>query len=122
MHCWEFWYPHLILIDIRVQELLVAAVDDSGAVTGSKDVGNAIAVEGLEGDGLAAQAQLLPLAQLPCIGTGACCVLLCDVCRHRIQRQLCFPSSCHNWADTGMPSRQQQDIRLQRCMDHVKPT
>ena len=36
-------------------------------------MGNAIAVEGLESDGLATQAQLLPFAQLPC--TGQCCVM-----------------------------------------------
>lgn len=57
---------HLIFIDIRVQELLVAAVDNSGTVTSSKDMGNAAALKGFEGDRLAAQAQLLPLTQFPC--------------------------------------------------------
>jgi len=60
---------HLILIDIRVEQLLVAAVDDSWAVTGSKDMVHSITLEGLEGDGLAAQAQLLPLTQLTCTPT-----------------------------------------------------
>ena len=45
---------HLVLVDIGVQQLLVAAVDDSRAVTCCKDMRNAIAVEGLQHDGLAA--------------------------------------------------------------------
>lgn len=52
---------HLIFIDVGVQQLLVAAVDDSRPVAGGKDMVNAVTLEGLEGDGLAAQAQLLPL-------------------------------------------------------------
>lgn len=64
-------FTHLIFIDIRVQELLVAAVDNSGAVTSSKDMGDAAALKGFQGDRLAAQAQLLPLTQLPCTGCNA---------------------------------------------------
>lgn len=60
---------HLVLIDVGVKQLLVAAVDDGGAIAGSKDVGDAVAVECFERHGLAAQAQLLPLTQLPCNGT-----------------------------------------------------
>ena len=56
----------LVLIDIGVQQLLVAAVDDGGPVTGGKHMGHAIAVEGLQADRLAAQAQLLPVTYLPC--------------------------------------------------------
>ena len=52
---------YLVFIDVGVQQLLVAAVDDSWAVTGSKDVGHAVAGEGLQADGLAAQAQLLSI-------------------------------------------------------------
>ena len=60
---------HLILIHIGVEQLLVAAVDDSRAVADSKDMVHSIALEGLEGDGLAAQAQLLPLTQFTCTST-----------------------------------------------------
>ena len=59
-------HAHLVLIHIGVQQLFVAAVDDCGPVTGSKDMLDAIALKGLEGDGLAAQTQLLPVTQLPC--------------------------------------------------------
>ena len=52
---------YLVFIDIGVEQLLVAAVDDCWAVTGSKDMGHAIAGEGLQADGLAAQAQLLSI-------------------------------------------------------------
>ena len=55
---------YLIFVDIGVEQFLVAAVDDSGAVAGSKDMIHATALEGLERDGLATQAQLFPLAQL----------------------------------------------------------
>ena len=66
MHTTEHRSAHLILIDVGVQQLLVAAVDDCGPVAGSKDMLDAIALKGLGGDGLAAQTQLLPVTQLPC--------------------------------------------------------
>lgn len=57
---------YLILIHVGVEQLLVAAVDDSRTITGSKDMVHPITLEGLKGDGLAAQAQLLSLTQLTC--------------------------------------------------------
>lgn len=57
---------YLIFIDIGVEQFLVAAVNYSGTITSSKDMVHSIALESLEGDGLAAQAHLLPLTHLPC--------------------------------------------------------
>ena len=45
---------HLILVHIGVEQLLVAAVDNSRTITGSKDMGHSVALEGLEGDRFAA--------------------------------------------------------------------
>lgn len=59
---------YLIFIHIGVQQLFVATVYDCGPIAGSKDMGDTIAVEGFETDGLAAQTELLPVTQLTCSG------------------------------------------------------
>lgn len=57
---------HLIFIQIGVQQLLVAAVDDGGPVGGGKHMGGAVAAEAAQHDGLSAQRDALAFAQLPC--------------------------------------------------------
>ena len=59
---------HLILIHVAVQQLLVAAVDDRGAVAGSKHVGGAAAAESPQGNGLRPQAERFAVVQHPCLG------------------------------------------------------
>lgn len=51
----------LLEVDVAVQQLLVAAVDDCGVVGGRKHVRRALGLERLQSDGLSAQEDVFPL-------------------------------------------------------------
>lgn len=56
---------HLILVEIRVQQLFVGGVDDGWAVRGCEDVRGSVAAEAAERYWLRAQGDALALAHLP---------------------------------------------------------
>ena len=55
----------LLEVDVAVEELLVAAVDDGRPVRGGKHVDRVLGGEGPESDGLGPEGDLFPVAQFP---------------------------------------------------------